>query len=83
MQNLRDIISTRRSTFWNKGGPAWQKVVLCLVMDGVDACDKGVLDTLATVGVYQHGVMKRDVVGRETQAHIVCRARTCIQCAND
>jgi cation transport regulator ChaB len=32
------------------------------------------LDVLATVGVYQDGVMKRDVDGKETVAHIVCSA---------
>jgi hypothetical protein len=30
------------------------------------------LDVLATVGIYQDGVMKRDVDGKETVAHIVC-----------
>ncbi|KAH8885871.1 glycosyltransferase family 2 protein [Thozetella sp. PMI_491] len=70
MENLRDIIRSQRSTFWNKGGPAWQKVVLCLAMDGIEACDSGVLDTLATVGAYQQGIMKREVAGRETEAHI-------------
>jgi chitin synthase len=71
MQNIRDIIRLRGSTFWNNGDPAWQKVVLCLVMDGVDACDMEVPDVLATVGVYQHGIMKHEVVSKQTQAHIV------------
>lgn len=71
MENVRDIINLQRSTFWNKGGPAWQKIVLCLAMDGVVECDERVLDTLATVGVYQDGIMKREVDGNETQAHIV------------
>ncbi|KAL9624323.1 MAG: hypothetical protein Q9160_001570 [Pyrenula sp. 1 TL-2023] len=70
MQNLRDIVNLKRSEFWNKGGPAWQKIVVCLVFDGIDPCDKGVLDLLATVGVYQDGIMKKDVDGKETVAHI-------------
>ena len=70
MQNLRDIINLKRSEFWNKGGPAWQKIVVCLVFDGIDPCDKEVLDVLATIGIYQDGIMKKDVDGKETVAHI-------------
>ena len=71
MQNIRDIVNIKKSEFWNKGGPAWQKIVVCLVFDGIDPCDKGTLDLLATVGVYQDGVMKKDIDGNETVAHIV------------
>lgn len=70
MQNVRDIVNLKKSEFWNKGGPAWQKIVVCMVFDGLDACDKDVLDVLATVGVFQDGVMKKDVDGKETVAHI-------------
>lgn len=71
MQNVRDIVGLKKSEFWHEGGPAWQKIVVCLVFDGIHPCDKGVLDTLATIGIYQDGIMKRDVDGRETVAHIV------------
>jgi chitin synthase len=71
MQNIRDIVNLKKSEFWNKGGPAWQKIVVALVFDGIDPCDKDTLDVLATVGIYQDGVMKRDVDGKETIAHIV------------
>lgn len=71
MQNVRDIVNLKKSEFWNKGGPAWQKIVVSLVFDGIDPCDKNTLDVLATLGIYQDGVMKRDVDGRETVAHIV------------
>ncbi|OHW99241.1 chitin synthase 1 [Colletotrichum incanum] len=70
MENVRDIINLKKSTFWNKGGPAWQKIVLCVAMDGIEPCDKVVLDHLATVGVYQDGILKKEVAGRETVAHI-------------
>ena len=70
MQNIRDIVNLKRTEFWNKGGPAWQKIVVCLVFDGIDACDKETLDVLATVGVYQDGVMKKDVDGKETVTHV-------------
>jgi chitin synthase len=70
MQNVRDIVNLKRSTFWNKGGPAWQKIVVCLVFDGIEKADKETLDVLATVGIYQDGVVKKDVNGKETVAHI-------------
>lgn len=27
MQNIRDIVNLKKSEFWDKGGPAWQKIV--------------------------------------------------------
>ncbi|KAK4168929.1 glycosyltransferase [Cladorrhinum sp. PSN259] len=70
MQNIRDIVNLKKSSFWNKGGPAWQKIVVCLVFDGIDKTDKNVLDVLATIGVFQDGVVKKDVDGNETVAHV-------------
>ncbi|KAJ2902065.1 hypothetical protein MKZ38_001038 [Zalerion maritima] len=70
MQNIREIVNLKKSTFWNKGGPAWQKIVVCLVFDGIDKADKNVLDLLATVGIYQDGVIKKAVDEKETVAHI-------------
>ena len=70
MQNIKDIVNLKRSEFWNKGGPAWQKIVVAIVMDGIDPCDKGTLDILATIGIYQDGVMKGNVDDKETVAHI-------------
>ncbi|KAL1643211.1 Chitin synthase, class 3 [Didymella pomorum] len=70
MKNVRDIANLKRSQFWNKGGPAWQKIVVCLVFDGIDNVDKSVFDVLATVGLYQDGILKKDVNGKETVAHI-------------
>lgn len=70
MQNVRDVVTLKNSEFWNKGGPAWQKIVVCLLFDGIEPCDKETLDVLATIGLYQDGIMKRDVDGKETTAHI-------------
>ncbi|KAG5922336.1 Chitin synthase, class 1 [Claviceps africana] len=70
MQNVLDIVNLKKSTFWNKGGPAWQKIVVCLVFDGIEKADKNTLDVLATIGIYQDGVIKKDVDGKETVAHI-------------
>lgn len=74
MVNIRDICRSKASKFWKRsaeeGRPGWQRIVVSLVFDGIDPCDKEVLDLLATVGVYQDGVMKRKVDGKETVAHI-------------
>jgi chitin synthase len=71
MQNIRDIVRLKmKSGFWSIGSPPWQKIVICLLFDGLDPCDKNVLDVLATIGLYQDGIMKKDVDGIETVAHI-------------
>ncbi|KAL1878001.1 Chitin synthase, class 3 [Diaporthe australafricana] len=68
--NLRDIANLKKSEFWNGRGPSWQKLVICVVMDGIEACDEAVLDVLATIGLYQDGIMVPDVDGREVTAHV-------------
>jgi chitin synthase len=74
MLNIRDICKTKQSKYWKRsaeeGQPGWQKITVALVVDGLEPMDKSVLDILATVGVYQDGVMKKNVDGRETVAHI-------------
>ncbi|KAG6847957.1 hypothetical protein H0H93_004642 [Arthromyces matolae] len=74
MTNIRDICKTKQSKFWRKdaeeGLPNWQKITVALVVDGLAAMDKSVLDILATVGVYQDGIMKKQVDGKDTVAHI-------------
>ncbi|KAK0473386.1 glycosyltransferase family 2 protein [Armillaria novae-zelandiae] len=74
MMNVRDICKTKKSKYWRThaeaGSPGWQKIVVVLVVDGLEAMDKSVLDILATVGVYQDGVMKKQIDGKPTVAHI-------------
>ncbi|PFH46163.1 glycosyltransferase family 2 protein [Amanita thiersii Skay4041] len=74
MLNIRDICKTRQSKYWRRtaeeGNPGWQKIVVALIVDGLEPMDKSVLDILATVGVYQDGVMKKQVDGKDTVAHI-------------
>lgn len=73
MSNVRDIVRSK-SKFWNGGarskeeggGQGWEKIVVALIADGLDPMDKGTLDLLATIGVYQDNVMKRQVDGKET-----------------
>ncbi|GLB33766.1 putative chitin synthase [Lyophyllum shimeji] len=74
MLNIRDICKTKQSKYWRRtaeeGNPAWQKITVALIVDGLEPMDKSVLDILATVGVYQDGVMKKQVDGKDTVAHI-------------
>lgn len=74
MLNIRDICKTKASKYWRRsteeGVPGWQKICVALIVDGLEAMDKSVLDLLATVGVYQDGVMKKQIDGKDTVAHI-------------
>jgi chitin synthase len=70
MKNIRTICNQRTSSFWNRDTPAWKKIVVCLVFDGIDPCDPGTLDILQTIGVFQDGIMKKDIDGKETVIHL-------------
>ncbi|KAH9077145.1 chitin synthase [Lactarius deliciosus] len=74
MLNIRDICKTKQSKYWRRsaeeGVPGWQRITVALIVDGLEPMDKTVLDLLATVGVYQDGVMKKQVDGKDTVAHI-------------
>ncbi|TCD70431.1 Chitin synthase, class 2 [Steccherinum ochraceum] len=74
MLNIRDICKTKQSKYWRRsaeeGVPGWQRITVALIVDGLEPMDKTVLDILATVGVYQDGVMKKQVDGKDTVAHI-------------
>ena len=69
MKNIRTICNQKSSSFWNKDTPAWKKIVVCLIFDGIDPCDPGTLDVLQTIGVFQDGIMKKDIDGKETVFH--------------
>ncbi|KIJ56843.1 glycosyltransferase family 2 protein [Sphaerobolus stellatus SS14] len=74
MLNIRDICKTKSSKFWKRsaeeGVPGWHRITVALIVDGLDNMDKSVLDILATVGVYQDGIMKKQVDGKDTVAHL-------------
>jgi chitin synthase len=88
MLNIRDICKTKQSKYWRRsaeeGVPGWQKIVVALIVDGLEPMDKTVLDILATIGVYQDGVMKKQVDGKDTVGHIfeVCPLLTCVSLTN-
>ncbi|WVF72834.1 hypothetical protein IAT40_007652 [Kwoniella sp. CBS 6097] len=74
MLNIRDICNTKASKFWRRtaeeGRPGWQRIVVTLVADGLGPMDKQVLDVLQTIGVFQDGILKKEVDGKPTVAHI-------------
>lgn len=74
MLNIRDICKTKSSKYWRRsaeeGVPAWQKITVALIVDGIEPMDKSVTDLLATVGVFQDAVMKKAVDEKPTVAHI-------------
>ncbi|GAA94465.1 glycosyltransferase family 2 protein [Mixia osmundae IAM 14324] len=73
MLNVRDIVRSN-ARFWRRtaeeGRPGWQRIVICLIFDGLDPADKGALDILQTIGAFQDNIMKKDIDGKETVAHI-------------
>ncbi|KAG0321254.1 Chitin synthase, class 1 [Dissophora globulifera] len=68
MKNIRHLCSRGNSRTW--GETSWKKAVVCIVADGRKKCDPQVYNYLAAMGVYQEGVAKREVNGKEVQAHI-------------
>lgn len=68
MKNIAHLCSRNKSRMWGKEG--WKKVVVSVVADGRTKVHKRVLDALAAIGVYQDGIAKNFVNGREVQAHI-------------
>ncbi|KAH7121804.1 chitin synthase-domain-containing protein, partial [Dactylonectria estremocensis] len=68
-RNIRQVHNSKKK-FWTAGGPAWQKIVVCIVIDGIEHCDENVLDILATMGIYQHNIRKESVDEVPTTAHL-------------
>ena len=68
MRNIAHLCSRSKSRVWGKDG--WQKVVVCIVADGRRDIHPRVLDVLVAMGVYQDGIAKNLVNGKEVKAHI-------------
>ncbi|KAL7268308.1 Chitin synthase, class 2 [Rhizina undulata] len=68
MRNIAHFCSRSKSRVWGKDG--WQKIVVCVVADGRNKVHPRVLDALAAMGVYQDGIAKNSVNGREVTAHV-------------
>nr|CAA61027.1 Chitin synthetase I [Ustilago maydis]prf//2208421A chitin synthase [Ustilago maydis] len=68
MKNIAHLCSRNKSRTWGKDG--WKKVVVAIISDGRKKIHPRVLDCLAALGVYQDGVAKNMVDGKEVRAHL-------------
>lgn len=68
MQNIAHLCSRNNSKTWGKD--SWKKVVVCIVSDGRHKINSRTLAVLAAMGVYQEGVAKNVVNGKQVTAHI-------------
>ncbi|KAF9188360.1 Chitin synthase, class 1 [Haplosporangium sp. Z 11] len=68
MKNIAHLCARDRSKTWGPEG--WKKVVVCIVADGRFKCNPRVLSVLAMMGVYQEGIAKNAVGGKEVMAHL-------------
>lgn len=68
MKNIAHLCSRNKSRTWGPDG--WKKVVVAIIADGRKKVHPRVLDVLASLGVYQEGVAKNVVNGKQVEAHI-------------
>ncbi|CAO3669386.1 unnamed protein product [Umbelopsis vinacea] len=68
MKNIAYLCTRERSRTWGVNG--WQKVTVCIIADGRSKIHPRTLAVLAAMGVYQDGVAKNKVKGKEVTAHI-------------
>ncbi|WWC88212.1 uncharacterized protein L201_003117 [Kwoniella dendrophila CBS 6074] len=68
MQNIAHLCTRTKSKTWGEEG--WKKVVVCVVSDGRLKINPRTRSVLAALGVYQDGVGKNMVNGKEVKAHL-------------
>jgi hypothetical protein len=71
IEACRKFQSLKKHDFWPKAGPALQKLVICITLDGIGAADPGVLDVLAAIGVFRHGLLRKELNGKPVRTHVV------------
>lgn len=67
-KNIEYMCSRTSSKTWGK--EAWKKIVVCVVSDGRAKINKRTQAVLAGLGVYQDGIAKQQVSGKDVTAHI-------------
>ncbi|RMZ88731.1 hypothetical protein DV736_g4044, partial [Chaetothyriales sp. CBS 134916] len=67
-KNIEHLCSRTSSKTWGK--EAWKKVVVCIVSDGRAKINERTKAVLAGLGVYQDGIAKQQVNGKDVTAHI-------------
>lgn len=67
-KNIEYMCSRTSSKTWGK--QAWKKIVVCVVSDGRAKINPRTRAVLAGLGVYQDGIAKQQVNGKDVTAHI-------------
>jgi len=67
-KNVEYMCSRKDSKTWGKD--AWKKIVVCVVSDGRAKINPRTRAVLAGMGVYQDGIAKQKVNGKDVTAHI-------------
>lgn len=68
IKNIEFMNSRTSSKTWGK--EAWKKIVVCVVSDGRAKINPRTRAVLAAMGVYQDGIAKQQVNGRDVTAHL-------------
>ncbi|RGB36551.1 Glycosyltransferase Family 2 protein [Rhizophagus diaphanus] len=68
VENIRELCKRDRSDTWKEDG--WKKVVVCIVSDGFEEINISTKAYLSAIGVYQEGVVKKEVNNKPVTAHI-------------
>lgn len=67
-KNIEYMCSRTSSKTWGK--EAWKKIVVCVVSDGRAKINERTRAVLAGLGIYQDGIAKQQVNGKDVTAHI-------------
>ena len=67
-KNIEHMCGRTTSKTWGK--EAWKKIVVCVVSDGRAKINPRTRAVLAGLGVYQDGIAKQQVNGKDVTAHI-------------
>lgn len=67
-KNIEYMCSRTNSKTWGK--EAWKKIVVCVISDGRAKINPRTRAVLAALGVYQDGIAKQQVNGKDVTAHI-------------
>jgi chitin synthase len=68
IENIEHMNTRTKSNTW--GEEAWKKIVVCIVSDGHAKISPRTRAVLAGMGVYQDGIAKQQVNGKDVTAHL-------------
>jgi chitin synthase len=68
LANIADLTAREGDGPWGKG--CWKKIVVCIVSDGRGKLNPRTKALLTLLGVYQDGVAKGTISGKDVMAHV-------------